>query len=220
MWWSQTSAPNFSRRNFSAIAIPTRVAEALAERAGRRLDARRVEVLRVARRVRAELAELLDLVEAEVVAGEVQARVEQHRGVAGREHEAVAVRPLRVVPGCASSPACRARTRRARAPAARPGARTARPGRRRPSASGRVDAQLVDRLLRHRRGSRHRCGRVALRHLVERERPRSRRRGRPRRTGVSRSCDDLLHRLARRLEERARVELGGVRVQRLRAARR
>ena len=43
---------------------PDAVAEALAERAGRRLDARRLEVLRMARRVRAELAELLDLVEA------------------------------------------------------------------------------------------------------------------------------------------------------------
>ena len=42
---------------------PDRVAEALAERAGRRLDARRLDVLGVARRVRAELAELLDLVE-------------------------------------------------------------------------------------------------------------------------------------------------------------
>ena len=74
------------------------VAEALAERAGGRLDARRLEVLRMARRVRAELAELLDLVERHaVVAREVQARVEQHRRVAGREHEAVAVGPVRIL---------------------------------------------------------------------------------------------------------------------------
>ncbi len=75
---------------------PDAVAEALAERAGGRLDARRVAVLRVARGLRAELAELLDLVEAQVVAREMQARVEEHRGVACGEHEAVPVRPQRV----------------------------------------------------------------------------------------------------------------------------
>ena len=76
---------------------PDAVAEALAERAGGRLDARRLEVLGVARRARAELAELLDVLEADaVVAGEVQARVEQHRGVPGGEHEPVAVGPRRV----------------------------------------------------------------------------------------------------------------------------
>ena len=47
--------------------------------------------------LRAPLPELLELVEREVVAGEVQHRVEEHRRVARGEHEAVAVRPLRVV---------------------------------------------------------------------------------------------------------------------------
>ncbi len=75
------------------------VAEALAERAGRDLDAGRdvdAVALRVAGRERAPLAEALDLVEREVVAREVQDRVQQHRPVAGAEDEAVAVRPLRV----------------------------------------------------------------------------------------------------------------------------
>ena len=73
-----------------------RVREPLPERAGGRLDARRHAVLRVSRRHRAELAEALQLLDRQVVAGEVQQRVEQHRAVAVREHEAVAVGPLRV----------------------------------------------------------------------------------------------------------------------------
>ena len=74
------------------------VGEALAERAGRDLDAGRdvcAVALRVARRDRAPLAELLELVQREVVAREVQHRVEQHRAVAGAEDEAVAVGPRR-----------------------------------------------------------------------------------------------------------------------------
>src|SRR5918997_803667 len=73
----------------------------LAERAGRRLDARDVAVLRVAGTRRAELAELLDLVERDVVAGEVERRVEQHRRVAAGEDEAVAPRPVRRLRGMA-----------------------------------------------------------------------------------------------------------------------
>ena len=53
--------------------------------------------LRVARACgEPELAEALQLVEWEVVAGQVQQGIEQHRGVAGGEHEAVAVWPGRV----------------------------------------------------------------------------------------------------------------------------
>ena len=83
---------------------------ALAERTGRRLDARRPAVLRVARAARVDLAEALDVVERDgqlaeplvgrvdgLHAGEVQQRVEQRRRVADREHEAIAARPDRVV---------------------------------------------------------------------------------------------------------------------------
>ena len=72
------------------------VGDALPERAGRDLDARRVAALGVPGRARAPLAELLEVLEREVVAGQVQQRVLQHAGVAGAEHEAVAVGPLRV----------------------------------------------------------------------------------------------------------------------------
>ena len=73
-----------------------RVRETLAERAGGRLDARRDAVFRVARRLRVQLAEVLQLFDRQVVAGQVQQRVQQHRAMAVRQHEAVAVCPVRV----------------------------------------------------------------------------------------------------------------------------
>ena len=86
------------------------VAAALAERAGRRLDARGQVIFRMAGAFAAELAEPLDVVErdrglAETLvfgidglhAGEMQERVEQHRGMAVGQHEAVAIGPDRIV---------------------------------------------------------------------------------------------------------------------------
>ena len=73
-----------------------RVGDALAERAGGRFDARGVAVFRVARRPGVQLAEVLDVVDRDVVAGQVQQRVDQHRAVAVRQHEAVAVGPFRI----------------------------------------------------------------------------------------------------------------------------
>ena len=56
-----------------------------------------LEILGMARRPGAELAEIPDLVERHLrVAGEIEQRIEQHRAVAGRQHEAVAVRPFRI----------------------------------------------------------------------------------------------------------------------------
>ena len=78
-----------------------RVRDALAERTGRRLDAGRQAVLRMAGRPRAPLPERLEVVEREVVAGQVEQRVQEHRGVAGRQDEAVAIRPVRVGRGVA-----------------------------------------------------------------------------------------------------------------------
>ena len=80
------------------------VREALAERAGRHLDAFGVAELGMAGRRRLPLAEALQLLEREVVAGEVQRRVLEHARVAGAEDEAVAVGPVRARPGCAASP--------------------------------------------------------------------------------------------------------------------
>ena len=88
---------------------PDRGGDALAERAGGRLDAGGPAVLGVAGSARVELAEAFDVLERNggvaddlVVGvdrldpGQVEQRVEQHRGVAGGEHEAVAAGPDRV----------------------------------------------------------------------------------------------------------------------------
>ena len=55
-------------------------------------------VFRMAGGLAAELAEALQLIQRHVgIAGEMQQRIEQHRAVAGRQHEAVAVRPIRML---------------------------------------------------------------------------------------------------------------------------
>jgi hypothetical protein len=73
------------------------IGRALPERARGGFDARRAERLGVARGARAPLPEGLELVEGQVVAREVQHRIEQHGAVSGGQHEAVAIRPLRVL---------------------------------------------------------------------------------------------------------------------------
>ena len=75
---------------------PHRVGEALPQRPRRDLDALRVAALGVPRRERAPLAELLQILEAQLVAAQVKQRVLQHARVTGAQHEAVAVGPLRV----------------------------------------------------------------------------------------------------------------------------
>ena len=82
-----------------------RVGEALAERARRGLDAGREPHLGVSRRLRVQLAEALQFADRQVVAGQVQQCVEQHRAVAVRQHEAVAVRPRRIARVVAQVPA-------------------------------------------------------------------------------------------------------------------
>jgi hypothetical protein len=69
--------------------------QALAQRAGGGLDAGRVVDFRVAGGQRAPLTEVLDLLHRHgLEAGQVKQGIEQHRAVAGRQHEAVAVGPV------------------------------------------------------------------------------------------------------------------------------
>jgi hypothetical protein len=71
-----------------------RIAEPLAQGASRGLDTWRMAVFRVARGAAAELAEVAQLLERHLgIAGQIEQRIKQHRAVAGREHEPVAVRP-------------------------------------------------------------------------------------------------------------------------------
>ena len=73
------------------------VAEPLPKRPGGRLDAGGMTIFGMARRLGVELAEPLQLLDVHPRhAGEVEQRIEQHRSVAGREHEAVAVGPIRM----------------------------------------------------------------------------------------------------------------------------
>src|SRR5688572_12308061 len=75
---------------------PDAVGKTLSERTGRDLHPRRVSAFRVTRRPGTELAEALDLAERQVVAGEVEQAVEEHRTVTAGEDEPVAIRPAGV----------------------------------------------------------------------------------------------------------------------------
>ena len=73
-----------------------RIRQALAERAGRDFDALGVAALGMAGCLAAPLAEAAQIVQRQLIAGQVQQAIEQRRAVPGREHEAVAIGPLRV----------------------------------------------------------------------------------------------------------------------------
>ncbi len=72
------------------------VGESLAQRAGGGFDPGGEADFRMSGRFRVELAEALQLLQRQIVAGQMQQRVQQHRAVAVRKHEAVAVGPLRM----------------------------------------------------------------------------------------------------------------------------
>ena len=96
--------------------------EALPERPGGRLDARRAGNSPDGRRRAAELAEVADVVDRRPrVAGQVEQGVDQHRAVAGRQHEAVAVGPFRIGRIVLQIFASTARSRRRPCPSACPG---------------------------------------------------------------------------------------------------
>ena len=96
MWWSTTSVAELRGQQALGERHADRVAEPLAERPGRGLDAARMAALGMAGGAAAELPEALDLVDRHVgIAGQMQQAVEQHRAVPVRQHEAVAVGPVR-----------------------------------------------------------------------------------------------------------------------------
>ncbi|MNH99974.1 hypothetical protein D3C73_527570 [compost metagenome] len=72
------------------------IGDALAERAGGGLDAGGVTVFRMTGGLGAELAKALQVLDGHVfITGQIQQRIKKHRTVAGRQHEAIAVRPVR-----------------------------------------------------------------------------------------------------------------------------
>ena len=72
------------------------VGDTLAEWASGGLDAWGVAIFGVARGAAVQLAETFEVIDGDVVAGQVQQRVDQHRAVAVGQHEAVAVGEFRV----------------------------------------------------------------------------------------------------------------------------
>ncbi len=72
------------------------VRQALTEGAGRGLDPWRIAILGMARRSAVQLTEVLQFLDRQVVAGEVQQGIDEHRSVPVRQHEAIAVNPGRV----------------------------------------------------------------------------------------------------------------------------
>ena len=72
------------------------IGQPLAQRAGGGLDTRRITVFRVTGGLGMQLAEVLQIFKAQLVAREVQQGVEQHGAVAVGQHEAVTVGPVRV----------------------------------------------------------------------------------------------------------------------------
>ena len=72
------------------------VREPLPERSGRRLNARCHADLRMSGRLGMELAKSLQFGHRQFVPAQVQQRVLQHRAVAVRQHEAIAIDPMRI----------------------------------------------------------------------------------------------------------------------------
>ena len=83
------------------MAMPTPLAKPCPSGPGGGFDAGGHVPLGMPGRFAAPLAETLDLVQRQIVAGQVQQAVEQHRTVAGRKHEAVAIEPAGIAPDCA-----------------------------------------------------------------------------------------------------------------------
>ncbi len=72
------------------------VGRSLPERSGRRLDTRRQAKLGMPRRPASPLPETLQVLERQVVAGQMEQDVEERASVARREHEAIPVGPVRI----------------------------------------------------------------------------------------------------------------------------
>ncbi len=68
----------------------------LAERSGRRFHAGGDAVFGMARRSRMQLSEPLQLLHRQVITRQMQQRVQQHRAVPVRDHEPIAIEPLRI----------------------------------------------------------------------------------------------------------------------------
>ena len=84
----------FCRQHFLSQRHTDRVCKALPQRSRGRLNAESWLVFGMPRRAVAKLTKVANLVNRKIVSGQVQQAVEQHRAMAVRQYEAVAVDPL------------------------------------------------------------------------------------------------------------------------------
>ena len=81
-------------KNFFRQRHPHRIGNTLPQRSGSGFHARRISVFRMAGSLGMKLAEALDFLHRQVVAGEVQQGINQHRAMSIGQYEPVAVSPL------------------------------------------------------------------------------------------------------------------------------
>ena len=95
---AQETSTSTQTKTFEVITVEgNRLVVRLPEGTRGDIDARGVQPFRMTRGLGAKLAKALQLVEREIVAGDVEQAVEQSRTVAGGENEAIAIRPLRIL---------------------------------------------------------------------------------------------------------------------------
>ena len=92
----KTLAIELRRQQLFGQRKTNRITDALPQRPGGRFNARRMTIFGMAGGFAAQLAEFLELIKRQVVTGEVQQRVEQHRTVPVGKYETVAVGPFRI----------------------------------------------------------------------------------------------------------------------------
>ena len=81
------------------------VGKSLSQRTSRGLDPGRVAVFRVAGCLAAPLAKVFQLLQGQIVTGQMEQGVEQHRTVAGAENKAITIRPFGICRTVAKMPA-------------------------------------------------------------------------------------------------------------------
>src|SRR5437660_12154247 len=83
-------------RHFRCHCHTNRVTNALSQRTSRALDAGRVAKFRMPRRFGMQLAKILNVLDRNVVAAQVQPGIQKHAAVSGGKNEIVAINPARL----------------------------------------------------------------------------------------------------------------------------
>src|SRR4029077_13464834 len=84
-------------RHFRCHCYTNRVANALPQRTSGAFDSRRFRIFRMSRRFRMQLTKTLYIVDRNVVAAQVQPRIQEHAAVPSGKNEIVAIDPARLI---------------------------------------------------------------------------------------------------------------------------